>query len=335
MTLWCAGLPYAGDRTLTEEERRALETRIRVMNRVGICLLICLFPSVVVAVSLLRPLADRMPTSQSPASQIVVTSYLLFFVLLGTGIALQVYCGQKLLRHSYQLKSACKAGVLLVFQGVLTERLRLETTQNALLSNHRLQLDPHQIQTLELFAAIGVLWRVNGVEVRRWIRPVLKEVASPPSFAAIAAEWLEPVGKNEESILYGGKRELSENEKRELETFVRRLTTRPTTSSLPISLLSFGLAAHLYSSHAVEGDPMFWFFVTGGISNMLLYLFQIRQAMRFGDDLKVGYVGIRRIKATDASVLQDSEEPDIEFLPVTGMLWTKSGEPAVWRRGSA
>ncbi len=67
----------------------------------------------------------------------------------------------------------------------------------------------------------------------------------------------------------------------------------------------------------------------------MLYLFQIRQARRFDDDLRVGYVGIRRIGPLDPVDVTDGPcEPDIEFLPVTGMLWTKSGEPAVWRRGS-
>jgi len=113
------------------------------------------------------------------------------------------------------------------------------------------------------------------------------------------------------------------------------LITRPVTSSLPVALLSLVIAINMYLSHDSDNDLMFGFFLIGGIANIMMYIVQVRQAKRFGNDLKVGYVGIRRIGRQDLNERNDAPlEPDIEFLPVTGMLWTKSGEPAVWRRGS-
>jgi hypothetical protein len=228
-----------------------------------------------------------------------------------------------------------QAGLVSVYRGVLAERNKLEPTQLGLLATHLLRLDKGEDQTIELLKSSRVVWRVNGWPTKRTIQPTLTEVAVTPKFAAIAAQWLEPVSRHEKSILYGGKRELSDNEKRELKRFVRRLVTRPATSSLPVAFLSLALAANLYHAHEIDHDPMFWFFLIGGLSNVMLYLFQIRQARRFGDDLRVGYVGIRRIGSTDPVEMSgEPTEPDIEFLPVTGMLWTKSGEPAIWRRGS-
>jgi hypothetical protein len=263
------------------------------------------------------------------------TLYLSILAFSGVSVAIEIYLAMRALKHRWALAADMHTGLVSVYRGILAERNGLEPTQLGLLSTHLLRLDPGESQTIELLKNSRVVWRVNGLPTKRTIQPTLTEVAATPQFAAIAAQWLEPVSRHEKSILYGGKRELSDNEKRELRRFVQRLVTRPATSSLPVAFLSLTLAANLYHAHEIDRDLYFWFFLLGGFYNVMLYLFQIRQARRFGDDLRVGYVGIRRIGPSDPVAMTDEpSEPDIEFLPVTGMLWTKSGEPAVWRRGS-
>jgi len=320
---------------LSDTERSEIQGSMRRLNRYTRLFALSIVPTVIVTIcagpALLRG-HFHAPAPTDPEPTTVFASILTF---AGMSIAVEIYLAIRALKHKWALTADVNAGLVSVYRGVLAERNRLEPTQLGLLATHLLRLDPGEQQTIELLKNSRVVWRVNGLPTKRTIQPTLTEVASTPQFAAIAAQWLEPVSRHEQSILYGGKRELSDNEKRELRRFVKRLVTRPATSSLPVAFLSLALAANLYHAHEIDRDLMFWFFLLGGLFNVMFYLFQIRQARRFGDDLRVGYVGIRRIGPSDPVSMTDGpSEPDIEFLPVTGMLWTKSGEPAVWRRGS-
>jgi hypothetical protein len=335
VTLWCAGLPYAEDRRLTDAECDDIRRHITRLDRYCRLFLASIVPTLALCLfagpALLGERFRSIRVDEADSSTVFMT----ILTFSSVSVAIELYLAFRAAKHKWALAADLETGIVSIYRGILAERNRLEPTQMGLLTTHLLRLDPHEKQTIELLKTSRVVWRVNGIATRRTIQPTLTEVATTPPFAAIAAQWLEPVSRHETSILYGGKRELSDTEKRELQRFVRRLVTRPATSSLPVAFLSILLAVNLYRSHPIDRDPMFWIFLTGGLCNVMLYLFQIRYARRFGDDLRVGYVGIRRIGPSDPVAMSDAPaEPDIEFLPVTGMLWTKSGEPAVWRRGS-
>src|SRR5206468_1716210 len=84
--------------------------------------------------------------------------------------------------------------------------------------------DPDALQWLEVLPRSGFLWQANNTRPRRWIPfmpPEEVEVAETPAFAAVAAEWAEPVA-GEETPARVGQRELSADEVRELRQHVRR-----------------------------------------------------------------------------------------------------------------
>ena len=328
MTQWCAGLPFIAERNLSDEEMQQLtslhQRALRIRRLAGILVL----PTVAFACGLswmlhIHPVMLSYDTdiSRAPGLFSVATSAIILSELW--------FCWLYSARAASML-SDLKAGVAQIYSGILAERSRMEPTQQRLLSSGLLTTDATRTQCLELLKSSHILWSVNGKRVKRLMQPSLTEVAEQPEFAAIAAQWLEPVSRQKQAVLYGGRRELSAEEKHELRTFVKRLVVRPATTSLPVSCLSLMLASELYRDHPIDTDTLFWIFVIGGVFNIALYLFQIKQARRFMADLDVGFVGIRRIEnlAPEAHT-----EPDIEFLPVTGMLWTRSGEPAAWRRG--
>ena len=335
MTLWCAGLPYTGNRALTPAEQAELACEIDRLRISGRWLFSSILPTAIILAcftpSIFHDASDRHITFELILSRFTQLSGV---TLCALAIAVEAWLGCRFLRQQHQFEQDFEAGSVDVYQGMLTERTRLEATQQTLLTSHLLSIDPNCVQTIEILSRSNYLWRVNSVRLRRIIHPSLTEVAETPPFASIAAQWLQEVGRHETEVLYGGQRELSDNEKRELRRFIRRLVVRVASSSLPVAALSLALATEVYHSQAIESDPVFWVFVAGGVMNVVLYVYQIRQARRLSDDLRIGYVGIRRVGKTGASA-DAKAEPDIEFLPVTGLLWTRSGEPAVWRRGSA
>ena len=329
MTLWCAGLPFTGERPLSDREQSellALQARLTRLSRfVGLCALPTFGVVALLAQSLhIRPVLLALDTDISRPPGILTT-------LTAALVIVELWLSYRFNRHATALKKDIACGTALTYCGVLSERSRMEPTQQRLLASGMLTTDPDLTQSIELLTESHILWRVNGAPIKHTVKPALTEVAPLPQYASIAAQWLEPVSRHKQAILYGGRRELSEEEKKELKRFVRRLVVRPATSSLPVSCLSLALATEMYRDHPIDTDTVFWIFVIGGVFNIALYLFQISQAKRFMSDLQVGYVGIRRVETLGADA---HTEPDIEFLPTTGMLWTRSGEPAAWRRGS-
>ena len=320
---------------MSSEERLSLSGQIARLERWRQLLFVCVAPTLILAMIISPLVAQDMYGSAAGYYSDRVRLFLTAFTLSTVSVSLEVWVAYRYGRHMKLLTDDRDNGEVSVFRGVLSERHRLEPTQQVLLNKKLLRIEQHRTQTIELLSKSGFLWNVNGRSVRRMVQPALTEVAVTPAFASIAAQWLEEISRHDQAILYGGQRELSDHEKRELGRLIRRLITRPVTSSLPVALLSLVIAINMYLSHDSDNDLMFGFFLIGGIANIMMYIVQVRQAKRFGNDLKVGYVGIRRIGRQDLNDRNDAPlEPDIEFLPVTGMLWTKSGEPAVWRRGS-
>jgi hypothetical protein len=329
MTRWCAGLPFKEERALTEEEMRRLTLLHRYALRVRLLAGGLIFPTLAAACFISWKLHIR-PVLLTPDTDISRPPGL-FSTLTSAAVLLEIWLCLRYSGRARAIQLDLQSGLAEVYSGVLAERSRMEPTQQRLLASGVLSTDATRLQSLELLKCSHILWRVNGICMKRLIQPALTQVAAQPAFAAIAAQWLEPVSRQNEAVLYGGRRELSPEEKGELRSFVKRLVVRPATTTLPVSCLSLLLASELYRDHPIDTDGLFWIFVIGGIFNVALYLFQITQARRFMADLNVGYVGIRRIETLGPV---PHMEPDIEFLPVTGMLWTRSGQPAAWRRGS-
>ncbi len=246
MTLWCAGLPYAEDRLLSELERSEIQHNMRRLNRYCWLLAMSVVPTLAISICAGPVLLGKQYQTLTSNDIERNTLYVSILGFSCISFAIEIYLAIRALKHKWDLASDVQTGLVSVYRGVLAERNRLEPTQLGLLATHLLRLDSSEKQTIELLKTSRVVWRVNGLPTKRTIQPTLTEVAATPPFASIAAQWLEPVSRHEKSILYGGKRELSDNEKRELRRFVRRLVTRPATSSLPVAFLSLALAANLY-----------------------------------------------------------------------------------------
>ncbi|HLK61309.1 MAG TPA: hypothetical protein VKU00_32465 [Chthonomonadaceae bacterium] len=326
MTFWCAGLQRTGDRPLTKEEMEALDREAQQLRVRGIAMC-CVVPiSLLLIIALLREAQAR---NEVIPVGVTLLSVSLFLIL--AGIPVEILLAMRWMGRSQSLWADIREGSIWLFKGRLDEVFPMDATQKALLAAQLLHLDGEEIQWIELLPISRRVWRVNGIAPRAWLRASASEVALTPEFAAIAAQWLEPLGRNEEGVVYGGQRELSSSERIELRRHIRRMWTRPLSASLPIFiLLCYELVRYLQQNHTLQSDQFSRVALLGiGVLFFATLLtFRIRQAQRFREDMETGYVAIRRVVESETK----ASEPEIEFLPASGMLWTRAGEPAAWRR---
>jgi len=331
MTLWCAGLPFASLRDLSSEEIGIL------LSEIGSCrlrtvVLICALPVTLLLSFSLTFIVGMLRTPQDLLFQL---TDLFALLLLCIGIPVQLILGWRWAQRWRNLGLDMRSGRVQRFEGVLDEAFPLDHTQKNLLAARLLLLDATHVQWVEVLPSSRMVWRVNGQPPRSWVGAIASRVASTPEFAAIAAQWLEPVARSAEGVIYGGQRELSSDEKTEILHHVHRLWVRPLTSSIPLLLL---LIAQIFSlfhqSNDSSHDHMLTVFVMGaGLAVFSLsFVFRARQARRFTRDLQIGYVAIRRVDGAQREPAPTTSEAEIEFLPASGMLWTKAGQPAIWRR---
>jgi hypothetical protein len=168
------------------------------------------------------------------------------------------------------------------------------------------------------------------------------EIAETPAFAAVAAEWTEPVS-GEAAPVRVGQRELSPDEVRELRQQLRRALRARLAWVIPSNLwfwtvLGLGLReGHLPrpSGWAFWHDAAsFLLLGVGAILGDLVLIRSLREAWLHTRDARIGRVVIVR------SPLVDNEAPEeapaawvtLEVLPVSEAVWTIDGEPAGWRR---
>ncbi len=325
MTVWCAGLMRTGNRSLTKEETATLDREAQQLRVRGIAMSCAVPISLILVIALLREAQAR---NQALLVGVTLLSVSLFLII--AGLPLEILLAARWMGRSQSLWADIRDGQVWHFKGHLNESFPLDAAQKALLAADLLHLDANELQWIELLPISRRVWRVNGVTPLTWLRAGASEVAPTPEFAALAAQWLEPLGRNEDGVVYGGQRELSQSERIELNRHIRREWMRPLTSSLPIFILLSYEIFRYFQNQILQSDQISRLALLGAgvLFFATISLFRIRQAQRYRADRENGYVAIRRVVEGE----KETGEPEIEFLPISGMLWTRAGEPAAWRR---
>src|SRR5207245_1246055 len=204
-----------------------------------------------------------------------------------------------------------------------------------------LQRDSPAPQWFEVLPRSGLLWQANGARPRPWIRvmePEAVEVAATPSFAALAAEWAEPVVRHGRTLeaLRVGQRELSADELRELKQHVRREVRSILVWAVPLNVwFGTALALWLPTGDFPRGFEGVWFLLLGlgTVGNDLFLIPRIRGLRRSARDARIGRVVIVRQPVFDDDEPEEEPAPSatIELLPVSEDVWTIDGQPAWWR----
>lgn len=187
---------------------------------------------------------------------------------------------------------------------------------------------------LEVFRESRRLWQVNGTRVKKLVFLPEEHTAFQPEQAKIAAKWVEPapvIAKNVIDISQSVRRELSEEESSEIYKHIRKTIVLPSVVAIGLTLFSVGPVV-LYRMYDMpihlEFGAYFLFAMT--ILADISFVYLARSSCCLRKDAKKRDVIIIRYP----DWINEEEEIKgavIEWLPHSKLNWTINGEPAQWR----
>jgi hypothetical protein len=325
ISIWSAGLPRAGRRTLREPEIQELSARAGEFRRKGLRALV----SVPIVFVLLFGVAALLHwNTRARISPVLIALTVITPVLILTA--------RDCLTLARDLARDLRDGATVRYEGVVGRVTRLDATLDRLIRGGLLRKGCSETQWFEVLPTSGLVWYANGIRPRSWIRAACAETAPLPTYAEVAAEWVEPVDISREDAFHVGKRELSAAELSELTRHVRRMLFKPVVSAVVLNLWLTGAVWALRSGAANlnSGHAMFLFAVLVGVTiqvdlRLVRCLTLLLKLMR--DARLRTAVIVRSPSLLPASVSRPSLLPADEFLAISGVLWTRAGAPAPWR----
>ncbi|MEO7717504.1 MAG: hypothetical protein ABIY70_14990 [Capsulimonas sp.] len=340
MKSWCCGMPLAEERPLTPEEVAAVRAEAMRLRRQG--------AGAIAGVLGVMFALSALSRTYGQGSQIVGLEVTLEF-MAGIAIAGWLLLSEEgPLRRAGKLIRDVKNGAVKVFRGEVKIRDDADQAQAALIKLNALHPAMGRAQTVLVLPEAQRVWSVDGARVARWVSARWSEVAQPPAFAALAAQWLVPTGHAPEGELVStGQRELSRAERREIERYIKRYWTRPLPAAAVLSLwllwpvfAAIGNARVIHLSDWLAGAPTHIWAIFADIA----LAYGVYHAHKLSLDLREGAVQILKLtppELVDApdppKILPPGKEPVdtlVEYLPVSRRLWTEDGSPTIWRRSA-
>lgn len=323
--IWSAGLPRAGGRPLHAPEVGELRELAGQFQRKGLSALAAIPLLLAGLLGLAAALGWTTPGRLSPV-----------LILLTVGLPLLALVARDCLVLAGEIRRDIAAGSTSRFEGEVGRVIGYDGTLARLLRSGLLRKGSSETQWFEILPVSGLVWCANGIRPRRWIRAACAETAPLPSYAGVAAEWVETVDASREDAFHVGKRELSREELAELDRHVRRMLMKPLLSALLLNgwLLAAVWALAAGRAHLDTGHTMFLFsvlvVVTAQVDLRLFHCLKLLHKLR-----RDGRLRLAVIVRSPALLRQDPSAPTLlppdEFLAVSGVLWTRAGAPAPWR----
>lgn len=180
---------------------------------------------------------------------------------------------------------------------------------------------------IDVFDGSGLLWRVHGVEVDRWIQLPRGVTTTTPEYAAIASRWTRPL-ETPSGVIDYNRRGLSDGERDELRGSAPRVGALRGTLIAAVNAIALANATDPIRG---EGEPLptiLSLVIAIWADVELASLLNMRR--RINADAREGWVAIVKASAGE----QEPPRPGgiVEYLPKTGLEWTIDGLPAPWRR---
>jgi hypothetical protein len=335
------GFRHSGGRELSVEEqarlrRRARTISVRVVGAVlAFWVVLCSALTALVAVEEAQGLAR------------VVAAVVATLLFGGTGVLVLVV--RVLWQERRMLDRDAREGRVDRFAGALIAPPETDSPLAALVGTGTLEAETGLPQWFEVLPVSGFVWQANGAYPRCWIQAFSthSDIAPTPEYAAVAAEWLEPV-HGVEGAVEVGQRELSGAEVAELKRHGQRLL-RPVWWLAPLNLwLVVVVWLCLQAGEIPRGWNLVTFSLLAAVTmawNCVVKGDLVRARARF-QEARVGRVTIARLEMEDEDEDDDAEETEaegteaaeaeprtsvIEFLPFSGDAWTVDRRPSFWR----
>lgn len=189
--------------------------------------------------------------------------------------------------------------------------------------------------TLEVFSGSRRLWQVNGIRVKKLIRPPEEYIATQPEQARIAAKWVEPIRiTTEHTIDFSqiGRRDLSPEEGEEIRKRARTVWQRPGWGALFFTGYFGGIALIDWSLKTpMHMKPIAYVYIALTIWADFIFIKVAWWAWRLAKDAKHGVVLITRMPDKTKNGEFQSKGSVLEWLPFSKSKWSINGQPAAWR----
>ncbi|MGK2856580.1 MAG: hypothetical protein ACSLFQ_05180 [Thermoanaerobaculia bacterium] len=324
--LWFAGLPVDERIALGDRDRVRLRRLVRSRRTlVGAAFLggpaaIALL-GLVVALSvraLRRDLGDAAEAAFTAALVIAV------FVTLLAVLPVSILVARDAWRQYRVAVRAQRDRVLYRCHGriadVVVDRKTWERiVESGLLRGEALEID--------VFDDSGLLWRIGGIEVDRWVQLPRGVTTSTPEYAEIASRWTKPI-ETPTGVIDFNRRGLSDGELAELRGSAPRVGVLRGALIAAVNVLALANAAEVLRGNGEPLQTVLALVIAIWADVELANLVNMRR--RIDADAREGWVAIVKSKADEVEAQRAGAV--VEYLPRTGLEWTIDGLPAPWRR---
>lgn len=324
--LWFAGLPVSERVTLDQRDTLRLRRLVRSRRTLAgaaflggpAAIALLAFAVAISTRALRRDLGGPAETAFSAA--VIVGILLTLFVVLPVSILV----ARDAWRQYRVAVRAQRSGALYRCRGpiadvVVDRRTWERIVDSGLLRGGELELD--------VFDDSGLLWRIGGVEVDRWIQLPRGVTTSTPEYAVIASRWTKQI-ETPTGVIDFNRRGLSDGELAELRGSAPSVGMLRGTLIAAVNLLALANAAEVLRGNGEPLQTLLALVIAVWADVELASLVNIRR--RIDADAREGWVAIVKSKADEPEAPREGAV--VEYLPRTGLEWTIDGLPAPWRR---
>jgi hypothetical protein len=324
--LWFAGLEVTGPVELTNRD----EVRLRRLVRSRRTLVGAAFLGGPAAIALLglaiavsaRALRRELGDAAETAFSAALVTGILFTLFLVLPVSLLL--ARDAWRQYRVAVRAKRGGTLYRCRGRIADVVCARKTWERIVDSGLLRATALE---LDVFDDSGLLWRVNGVEVDRWIQLPRGVTTQTPEYATIASRWTRPV-ETPTGVIDFNRRGLSDGELAELRGSAPRVGAIRGTLIAAVNLLAIANGAAALRGQGEAIPTVLAIAIATWADIELASLVNLRR--RIVADARAGWVAIVKSAMQERAIPRPGEI--VEYLPKTGLEWTIDGLPAPWRR---
>jgi hypothetical protein len=326
---FCAGLPFIGNRVVTEADQASLRKMRKRSTLIGTLWLMSIPPAVVATLWYLL----------SPAS---LDAFVALLIVLDFffGVPVSLLKARDAFRRARLCSRTMKTASVRVFAGLLNLDDPSDAIRDSLTRAGLLHPETGKNNCIELHASADVIYSINDSPPGRFERVELTTAASAPTNPArfaVPIDWIPPFDRMELT-----RRRLTPGERTELLNYANDVGTKAAFSVVLICWFGgkalWQVLTKLLAAWPGLGETLSVAIMIGICTQLIL-----RARRRAGElhlESECGWaVSMEPAEAGDAEAGRhaDCRDPIIpaEVLSQSGLLWTVRGQPAGWRRAGA
>jgi hypothetical protein len=335
---WACSLPKVGERQLTSEEIGKLRQMARnSRNNIWLLWIVYIFAWFLVF--------QFSFGSSSPNGLTQDTLVMASIALIFVGLPAAILFTRDWMNERRANLDDIKSQNVKLFAGLLNAQALSDPIIRNLYERRNYSCELDKPIRIEILASSKRVLTINGHEIFHGITVNIVELPKTPDLLeTILWPLNEPAISNAEP-LDQGKRRMKEAELEELSKYIRNSWTKPLPWSVGLTIWLSVPLTFLIIDHGAPASfnwPLFTFLAVITLLRDISLVNGIRRAIKLNRDRKTGVVVILRVHPQnsvakiDTAILSEGSlqqsEKWAEILPVSGFVWSESGEPAAWRK---